>query len=66
MFPVFYASLFDDPTLAPRGKLFDKVGYHEIFLVMASIVVVTLIFGYFTLSKKRHPQSSLQELAAGQ
>ena len=50
----------------PIGKLFDKVGYHEIFLIMASIVVVTLIFGYFTLSKKHHPQSSQQELAAEQ
>lgn len=50
----------------PIGKLFDKVGYQEIFLIMASIVVITLIFGYFTLSKKHHPQSELPELAAEQ
>ena len=40
----------------PVGKLFDKVGYQEIFLIMASIVVITLIFGYFSLSKKHHQQ----------
>ncbi|HEO1688295.1 TPA: MFS transporter [Citrobacter freundii] len=46
----------------PVGKLFDKVGYQEIFLIMASIVVITLIFGYFSLSKKHHQQKDINEL----
>jgi OHS family lactose permease-like MFS transporter len=38
------------------------VGYQEIFLIMASIVVITLIFGYFSLSKKHHQQKGINEL----
>lgn len=48
----------------PIGQLFDKVGYQSIFFIMAGMVVLTVIFGYFTLSKKRHPQPSPLEYAA--
>ena len=46
----------------PVGKLFDMVGYQVIFLIMASIVVITLIFGFFSLSKKHHQQEGGNEL----
>lgn len=48
----------------PIGKLFDRVGYQSIFYIMASIVVLTLIFGYFTLSKKQPLQKQANEYVA--
>ena len=36
--------------------------YRLSFLIMASIVVITLIFGYFSLSKKHHQQKMGNEL----
>lgn len=43
----------------PIGRIFDRVGYHATFLMMAGVVLVTILFGYFTLSKKRHPHVEL-------
>lgn len=37
----------------PIGRLFDKVGYHSTFYIMAGVVVCTILFGYITLSKKK-------------
>lgn len=43
----------------PIGRIFDKVGYHSTFFIMAGVVLVTILFGYFTLSKKSHQDASL-------
>lgn len=44
----------------PIGRLFDKVGYHTIFLIIASVVIAMIIQGYFTLSKKSHKKEEIQ------
>ncbi|AHG18539.1 MFS transporter [Chania multitudinisentens RB-25] len=44
----------------PIGQLFDKIGYQSIFFLMAGIVILTIFFGYFTLSKKKHEPSVLE------
>lgn len=43
----------------PIGRIFDNVGYHSTFLIMAGVVLVTILFGYFTLSKKTHDNLEL-------
>lgn len=43
----------------PIGRIFDNVGYHSTFFIMASVVLVTILFGYFTLSKKTHDNLEL-------
>lgn len=51
----------------PIGELFDRVGYQSIFFMMAGVVVVMVLFGSLTLSKKRHqPQPQSQPLESVQ
>lgn len=38
---------------SPVGKLFDLLGYHSTFYVLASIVVTAIIISAFTLSNKK-------------
>lgn len=38
---------------SPVGKLFDKIGYHSTFYVLAAIVVTIIIVSIFTLSNKK-------------
>lgn len=48
----------------PIGKLFDKVGYQQIFYIMAGIVVCTVLFGAMALSRKHHePEVTQTRLA---
>lgn len=44
----------------PIGRLFDKVGYHSTFYIMAGVVACTILFGYITLSKKKPEVSELK------
>ncbi|WP_392566491.1 oligosaccharide MFS transporter [Utexia brackfieldae] len=37
----------------PIGMLFDRIGYHQIFFVIACIVIISIIAGLFTLSNKK-------------
>lgn len=46
----------------PIGKLFDRVGYQSIFFMMAGIVVLMVLFGSFTLSKKTQPSNRLESV----
>lgn len=38
---------------SPVGKLFDMLGYHSTFFVLASIVIMVIIISIFTLSNKK-------------
>lgn len=46
----------------PMGKLFDRVGYQSIFFMIAGIVAVMVLFGFFTLSKKHQQTSQLESV----
>lgn len=43
----------------PIGRLFDRVGYNNTFFIMVGVVVLTILFGYCTLSKKKHEVNTL-------
>lgn len=46
----------------PIGKLFDRVGYQSIFFMMAGIVIVMVLFGSLTLSKKTQQNNQLESV----
>lgn len=46
----------------PIGELFDRVGYQSIFFMMAGVVVVMVLFGSLTLSKKTHQPQPLESV----
>ncbi|MEX3022458.1 oligosaccharide MFS transporter [Kluyvera sp. STS39-E] len=46
----------------PIGRLFDKLGYHSIFFIIAAAVVAIIVFGSFTLSKNTQRQEDSQPL----
>lgn len=46
----------------PIGKLFDRLGYQSIFFMMAGIVIVMVLFGSLTLSKKTQQNNQLESV----
>lgn len=46
----------------PIGELFDRVGYQSIFFMMAGVVVVMVLLGSLTLSKKTHQPQPLESV----
>ena len=46
----------------PIGKLFDRIGYQSVFFMMAGIVVLMVLFGSFTLSKKTQHTNRLESV----
>lgn len=38
----------------PIGWLFDKLGYQPVFFIISGLVVLTILFGYITLSKNKY------------
>lgn len=44
----------------PIGRLFDKVGYHSVFFIIAAAVVAVILFGCGTLSKRTGKKEEIE------